>query len=1858
MNNRYVGTLHKLCDNGAHKKGGWGDLLTYLELHSISDPQATNPSFDSPLPPYTAASPHLTKELLTREGPRKEDTPLRIVCKTAPAHVIAAICHLCPEAAQKKDSRGRTPLHLVCRRPSKEREDERAIKVIVLCYPNGLIDRDDGGRTPLHYLLWYHGATRSTRLVESFLTPLPVKAFSEVRQPNVELPPIPIPNVTSIPPTAAIIPDAKHGCLPLHYAVMEGASRDVVKLLLQAYPSSKAAVDKFGRLALSWYLGAGQHQHVSGEAPDPNAVPLYQQKRSTTIIAQLLNSKSARTIDSNGRCPLHWAAHLLGLYHYHYASEPNSDACIHLKVIQSLLDHYMDATVLQDKMGFTPLHLLFDAAASQQDLEWQRIQRNKTIRDNVDLRVGGGGFSPPPALLEMLLKHASQEDDRPVTAAHLEDPQGHLPLHLALLTACSKECTSLLIQAHPTSLLHTTEDMLTPVHCALSNPFTAPLQSYDSIDVLLQAYVTSRHGTFVNGKVALKMEDSNGHYPLHAACANQACVNVISLLVDTYPKAAILASANGDLPIHCLLDPDHLFETSATEGMGVGATLASPMGWISDSESTFATEQLKVQQECMRLLVQPMLMKANREALLIGSSAHGMLPLHIVVAFDAVDYKVLYQMLDNCPESAQVLTTAEGHEYTALDLHEMRHDSNEKWMNVRELLFAFAPTVKFHRRKDDLLEQCAKVIRDEAEGKGSPHMVEFVEWMKAALTAELEMKQTLSTVEAPEIDRGFKPKTSRNTRLLGNKNTKPVPIGIPPIKPTPPRASSSKGKKKKKSIYDNDEFDHRYYVDNCDDVDDDDYLTEDDAYGDEEYDMDDDTRYRNDDFDEDETNAGETLDSYTYDSRTFDDTMDMRTLDSRITKRGEGQDEELEDGSVRGKKVDAATIDERGFEEEKKEDRQEEVIEAPFLSDVAMRLWTFFVLFQNPEDPRDNYADKVQMILSDVRFPTIKELTSLALPPYAEAYLTNAHGRSTLNQTLGEAAHNACKAVMHKACYFAGRYEFQASAQDSLVMHRSNDGTTLFVRALEYSINVEEAVHGQEETGKAEEEIWATGAAPPPVTDNLMSVFEVTTRKVCIKFMRSQQAYLREVQCRRDLSIPVEGNATGKNFVVPLLNHFSALGDSERDEDRRYRFDLNDDRFQKIDLGGGVTLDPSDFPYAVVLPFRDDGELFEYFLHQGRLEKHVIREIGIQVGKALQAIHQKGLVHGRVSLPNIRLVTPTDENDEMEPYWALTDLTGACNQSTSLMAGIPITGAANFATSLFPPELFVKLSPAEIKLYNAYWNHVQTVYSIQVDKLVIDPHVHPITGDSYVLRCHFEPDDTDTVAELPPLPYTLVPAREPVDVWSFGRVMFTLCSAGHPLFASNIKSGHLLAYDQVANFDHPLAREYIYKYVDDPLAQDLLFHLLGTYEQRAALTMEKILNHPFFCVDGGVSNWHEKAVEQIITHRTQESSAYLRSLQDRNTKQAEGEWVTLRSTNLHCWNLDFSMRMYLAPSTLLRHNILGAPDIPFGAIMLPYKLARSKSGKLTPSTKKDVERAEKMGIHLLTLIKACQFACRMKDVVEDPEHKEKVWTTTNLLTAMDLTVEDGADDLKTQLTQLAATHVERFREDPLMVARRIIQQRIVEIQLCVVDDTAKAYLYLVDEFAGVPVLASPYPREVSEKKEQVLQHTLPIMFMNVVYACAVSGSIAGLVKLIFEAAHPHLPPSWTAASGGVKFELNKSVMDRQLAMLHSSLTELYDSKSKDNHLADLKFLQSYLETCDPKNTYANLKKVTNGDAALWTTRVAEIQDIVQDHDIHSAYEAQKKQERTISEQASRIQELEKALENAEFKRKYQIADVI
>lgn len=198
---RYNGTLHKLIDSASasNSKTKWNQVLHYLEGHTIANNNAANPKFESPLPPYSSPSTELEAELFDQQGSKKEDSPLKIAIKNAPAVVVAALCHLGAEAAKLADSRDRLPIHWACRRAPDDEDTEKVFQILVKAAPETLLHRDDGGRTPLHWLFWYHAPSRSPALVQFLCQDLPIQCFREIRQPRdsekerYPLPEIPIP---------------------------------------------------------------------------------------------------------------------------------------------------------------------------------------------------------------------------------------------------------------------------------------------------------------------------------------------------------------------------------------------------------------------------------------------------------------------------------------------------------------------------------------------------------------------------------------------------------------------------------------------------------------------------------------------------------------------------------------------------------------------------------------------------------------------------------------------------------------------------------------------------------------------------------------------------------------------------------------------------------------------------------------------------------------------------------------------------------------------------------------------------------------------------------------------------------------------------------------------------------------------------------------------------------------------------------------------------------------------------------------------------------------------------------------------------------------------------------------------------------------------------------------------------------------------------------------------------------------------------------------------------------------------------------------------------------------------------------
>ena len=1517
--------------------------------------------------------------------------------------------------------------------------------------------------------------------------------------------------------------------------------------------------------------------------------------------------------------------------------------------VQILVDMHVDAVVACDKEGKTPLHVLFSVVADHQEREHQRLLSNRTLRDHIDLAKGGpAAFNPELGLIELLLKvpesdgldpfrfDGGRDDKKPSAASYVEDACGLLPLHIALKVATEPDVIKLLIQSNPTSLIHASEEELkTPLVHAFSSEYTAPLQPVQTFDLLMSAYVTSRHGTFIDGRVSLKMEDTTGNYPLHYACRNQASSEIIQAFVEKFPRCAVYENADGDFPLHCLLSDDALF-TASNCGVVKGATLVRQnVGLQTDKEIAWQKHVHQCYREKVKILLEPL---RTKQQLMVASSSHGMTPLHIAVAFNAVPYLSLYRMLDVYPEAGAALTTQEGCHFSCLDLHERNREDAEdgdEWDAVRELLFSFNPLVSTFRKQDELLEACVQTIRNEITGKGSYHL----STLQSSLPdyATLELKDTLSTLDMPNIDVAYRPQARKKSEPIKPARKTPKKTTLPAL-----AGSLSFGTKQKtaaKSIYD-DDLDDRYVVSPANSADDDD-------------DDDDDFLSRHDE--EEEYDSAECSESQTGEGLSVERSGSSKSWDrafssdpyglaskSTGTPTSAGTPSRIRGiGSWRDqRKSDSDHIEEK--KEEKSGLNPDDIV----LSEVGMRIWCFFLLYHDRKNPEDNHLKQVEAITELLDFDTLHHLISWPVPEYAEVYLDP--GTSVKGVTLADVLSPASKALFHSFQYFLGRYEFQTEV-DRFLLHRNSDGNTIIIKATEHIMDTKEFLPKQQlAPGIAEESIWATGETIKEDGGYEASKFVDKTRSVCVKLTKNQEAYDNEVQCRTHL-----GLSSGPRIVssvLPMIGNYCSLSNST--DGRRYAMEIQDERFRNLKIFGGESICLSEYPYALVYPYSEEGDLFDYFFHHGLRGMEEVSAIGRQVASALRMMHEKGVVHGNLSMRHVTMVPVAD--DSLSRSWAVSDFSTATKSQngTAFMGTISHNGSAQFQTGLLPPEMFVKLTAAEARIYQTYWEMVERVYKVEVDKKVVEPFVNLQTGATYVLRCHFSPMASPNVdVALPELPYQLVAARESTDLWCFGLVVFTLCSGGRPLFPTNVKTGHLLNYETIVGWSQEQAASLIYEHVKDPIAQDLLLYLLAPFEDRVGLSMEAVLDHPFFNESADAT----KLLGKLIDKRQNESVAYDRKRQKVLLEKSDDDWLESRTTEVNCWNFDL-LRKFNFGSVEILSKILGqragAISMPCNYVLLPYKLsAKNKKAKLAPTTKKDVERAEKMGVLLLSLAKACSFAFQLRAIVEKTERKQ--FTASVLLDELELSDSDfGA--VKEIFLKAAAAQVEEFRSNPMAAALKVVERQIAEIRKFF-KETGNGYLYLVDEYSGIPLVGSshaPYPLEVSESIiDKFLVRALPVMYFSVLYARGVAGGVSGLVRLIFEAAYPHVPPSWATAASGLEHKLDESTFISEITILRNALALVYSSNA--NYLEDdLRFVRDSCLKIDTRGTFGDIHRVVSSGYSLWTTKegAAEIQEACNGFGIKDALDIQVSLELSLKAQEEQIKLLQREIEQLNFRK--------
>jgi serine/threonine protein kinase len=915
------------------------------------------------------------------------------------------------------------------------------------------------------------------------------------------------------------------------------------------------------------------------------------------------------------------------------------------------------------------------------------------------------------------------------------------------------------------------------------------------------------------------------------------------------------------------------------------------------------------------------------------------------------------------------------------------------------------------------------------------------------------------------------------------------------------------------------------------------------------------------------------------------------------------------------------------------------------LSDVATRLWCFFVAYNNPKDPQDNYLRQVEAVLEDVDFDTVSQLIDLEVPSYAVEYM--APGVSNLGLTMRDIASPKVKELFESHYYFLGRFEF-LSELDGVLIHRSPDNDTLWIKAMEHVVQTTEYEAPKiVEPGVSEESIWKTGEILHDEEGYVASRFKDSKRQVYFKFTRNKMVYENEVLCRADIGM--RGDESPAN-VLPLLGHFNASGDTVTD--RRYLMDVNDERFNIIRSYGGEKIRLSDFPFALVHPYCDGGDLFDYFFHHGMESMSEVSRVALQICKAVKAMHDKKIILASLSMRNF-VIAPVDDadGDDAGIKWVLSDLSGVCrNHQSAYMGAVTSDGSVQFETGLMPPEMFTKLSPSEEEICKEYWDKVEELYGVKVDRKVVEPIVDANSGNSYVLRCHYVPDNRQKIAdgELPELPYMLVPARESTDLWCFGLLLYCMCSGGRPLFPTNVKSGHLLEHS-IVNWSKDAARASVYEHVTNTVAQDVLLQLLSSYEIRNSLDFGTIMSHPFFSNDISA-----KSLEKLVEKRQGDCAAYTRNRTHVVHEKCEDDWLKSRTVVVHCWNFDELKKFHFSSSEIIRRLTLKENGMPSSFLLLPYKLsAKNKKAKLAPTTKKDVERAERMGVLLLALAKACHFGVSVEHTITEASARKK-WDAVTLLESVKLPA-GQYEDLHEEFTGIAADRIEAFRSDPMSAVMKLIERRYFEIR-SFFKDAGKAFLYLVDEYGGVPAVGpafEPYPLEISESAmSKMLAKILPFMHCSSMCVRGISRSASGIVRLIFEAAYPHVPPSWATAATGLNHSLDEDLIQKEVLILHRALSGLNISKSRRSLSDDLGFIRESCSKADVKGDFGTMKRVQCGGHSLWTTPsgVETIQEACKNYDFKQAMEIQAQLESKLKSQDDLIAQLQDKIEWLSFRK--------
>jgi serine/threonine protein kinase len=308
----------------------------------------------------------------------------------------------------------------------------------------------------------------------------------------------------------------------------------------------------------------------------------------------------------------------------------------------------------------------------------------------------------------------------------------------------------------------------------------------------------------------------------------------------------------------------------------------------------------------------------------------------------------------------------------------------------------------------------------------------------------------------------------------------------------------------------------------------------------------------------------------------------------------------------------------------------------------------------------------------------------------------------------------------------------------------------------------------------------------------------VSERKVALKFIIDRLHFKREVDSRALLG-------KYEPYVVPLLRSFDA------DEDAEYAREIE-------------VKDLLDYRFCLVMPCAEKN-LQSIILTERFAGKdwNIIRTLAIQIAEAAAHLHEHGILHGDIRPLNIMRM-----NNRMK----LIDF-GSCASLGSVVS------SQRVSTAYLAPEMFHKDEFGD--------------FHVKLPELHIPTQVQPSGSDGYT-NVH----DSNTVYDLddnndrntsakpnpgPELSELTMLAHYSLDAWSYGLVLYELCSGGRFLLGDDedqIDDDEIIDLYEMTN----TFRRKKLKKIKNSIARNLVSQLLSK-DPRARPDMRMVLDHPF-----------------------------------------------------------------------------------------------------------------------------------------------------------------------------------------------------------------------------------------------------------------------------------------------------------------------------------------------------------------------------------------------------------------------------